>query len=113
MIRERMKLFEIRDKATFIIVACCRLLSTNSADHYLLNRAGVLPTSEDLHTLMYTFSDGRSNLDPGCWNDRTYQTAHEYINKNWHELNSGDVIDIEFILGETKKPKISERNCQN
>jgi len=35
--------------------------------------------------------------------------AHAYIEKNFHNLNSGDVIDVEFILGETDKPKTSER----
>ena len=28
---------------------------------------------------------------------------------NWQELRDGDVIDVEFILGETAEPKRSER----
>jgi hypothetical protein len=35
--------------------------------------------------------------------------AHKYIAKNWGSLNNGDVIDIEYILGETTSPKVTER----
>jgi hypothetical protein len=35
--------------------------------------------------------------------------AHRYIEENWNALSDGDVIDVEFILGETKEKKISER----
>ena len=36
-------------------------------------------------------------------------TAHDHIVKNWVTLEDGDVIDVEFILGETKVKKVSER----
>lgn len=36
-------------------------------------------------------------------------TAHEWITKHFHTLKNGDVVDVEFILGETKVPKRSER----
>lgn len=69
--------------------------------------------------------DGRPNIllthlraggDP-AWNDpygwersaRTFPVAHDYIIKNWEKLRDGDVVDVEFILGETKVPKASER----
>ena len=35
--------------------------------------------------------------------------AHNYIIEHWHELKDGDVVDVQFILGETKAPKVSER----
>ena len=40
---------------------------------------------------------------------RTKGTAHNFIAEHWHELSDGDVIDVQFILGETDKPKASER----
>jgi hypothetical protein len=43
------------------------------------------------------------------WNDRTYRTAHKYIAENFDTLTSGDVLDIEFILGEVDKPKEPHR----
>ena len=41
--------------------------------------------------------------------DRTIQTAHKHIASNWQSLTSGDIIDVEYILNETKEKKISER----
>ena len=38
------------------------------------------------------------------------QTAHLYIEKNFDALKDGDVVDVQFILGESDKPKTSERN---
>ena len=35
--------------------------------------------------------------------------AHDYIAEHWAELDDGDVIDVEFILGEKPTKKISER----
>jgi hypothetical protein len=52
----------------------------------------------------------RSAYDPYDWNDRTMQTAHNYIAKNFDDLSNGDVVDVEYILEETDEPKISERN---
>ena len=37
------------------------------------------------------------------------QAAHQFIESNWSKLKDGDVIDVEFIVGETDRPKISER----
>ena len=42
-------------------------------------------------------------------NPRTYQVAHNYIATHWSALSDGDVIDVEFILGETDTRKTSER----
>jgi hypothetical protein len=35
--------------------------------------------------------------------------AHLAISRLWHTLGDGSVIDVEFELKETKKPKESER----
>ncbi len=45
-------------------------------------------------------------IHPGSY--RTMQVSHDYVEKNWDTIKSGDVIDVEFILGETKEKKISE-----
>jgi hypothetical protein len=49
--------------------------------------------------------------DPYHWprDPRTKPYAHVYIEAHWHDLKDGDVIDVEFILGETTSPKVSER----
>lgn len=34
--------------------------------------------------------------------------AHQFIEDHFDELNDGEVVDVQFILGETKVPKVSE-----
>jgi hypothetical protein len=36
--------------------------------------------------------------------------AHLWIEANFDKLNDGDVVDVEFILGERAMPKVSERD---
>ena len=42
----------------------------------------------------------------------TLRVAHDYVNKNFNDLSSGQVIDVQFILGETAQAKPSERESQ-
>jgi hypothetical protein len=78
---------------------------------YLLRRCGY--TEDDRHpTILLARLDGDGTpswSDPYGWADRTFAVAHDYIEKHWHELKDGDVVDVEFALGETKEPKVSER----
>ncbi len=51
----------------------------------------------------------RSTCDPFEWGDnRTRLFAHKYIAEHFDELPSGAVVDVEFILGESAAPKLSE-----
>ena len=54
-------------------------------------------------------NDQRASSDPYYWGNRTMTTAHVYIEQHWDRIEDGSVIDVEFILKETKAPKISER----
>jgi hypothetical protein len=36
-------------------------------------------------------------------------TAHLHIRDQWESIADGDVVDVEFILGETSVKKVSER----
>ena len=104
----RIKFLEIRDIATFIPVIAidCGLTGDPSAD-YLLERAGY----GDHRYILLTRLEGGKNAeyDTYEWRDRTYAVAHQYIIDNWSELTSGDVVDVQYILGETKEKKRSER----
>ena len=40
---------------------------------------------------------------------RTMIVAHKFIKEHFDELETGDVIDVEYILGETDTQKMSER----
>jgi len=128
------KLFEVRDRAT-TIPCIGTLMATGKnpwvpkdqdpkmwtppeaeAEAWLLRRAGygtegppylVLfsrlgPNPEEVQYDPYKWSDLRKNI-------RTIPEAHRYISEHWDELESGAVIDVEFILGETAAPKASDR----
>jgi hypothetical protein len=43
----------------------------------------------------------------------THRVAHDHIRQHWDELRDGDVIDVEFILGRSSAPKVSERFDEN
>lgn len=107
------KLFEIRDRATFIPILAVHLEPELEADRFLLAHAGYGTTPQAqakyIYLIQITGGNGQATCDPYDWaHRRTYIQAHQHIIKNWNSLNSGDVIDIEFTLGETKEPKKSE-----
>ena len=102
------KLFELRDRMTFIPIVCidCRR-HYDDVSNFLLGRSGYGYTHS---VLMTALAGGRkAHSDPYDWADRTYQTAHLYIIEHWDELTSGQVIDVEYISGETPTMKVSER----
>lgn len=41
--------------------------------------------------------------------NRTLQVAHKYIIDNWENLISGSVIDVEFVMGLTQKPRLTTK----
>lgn len=107
------KAFEVRDRATFIPVIAIRLNPACEDERYLISRAGYgeYPATQTKYIAIGRLSDLDLKL-PINWSfqrDRTMRTAHGYIEENWDSLWTGAVIDVEFILGETDKPKYSER----
>lgn len=107
------KLFEVRDKATFIPVMATRVAplegTSTLPEVYLLRRAGFGDPMVILCRLECSGVDNNATYDPYSWHGaRTMGAAHVHIQKHWEELESGAVIDVEYILGETSKPKNSE-----
>lgn len=110
------KTFEIRDRATFIPVLAIKMQPACEADRYLFSRAGFgVGSDQQAQYIMLVKIDGgdcgKATSDPYGWSNqsRTMLVAHDYINKNFNFLNSGDVVCVENILGELPEPKISER----
>ena len=97
------KFVEIRDKGTFVPALAIQL---SAADGYLAERAGF---GRWPGVYLITLETERAHYDPYSWGDRTFQTAHLWLQKNWREFESGGVVDVEFILGESAAPKRSER----
>ena len=109
------KVFEIRDIGTFMVGVATKLDEADPDDPddntgYLLSRYG-FKRGMPHPVLLYLPSFKQAELDPIYgWNDkRTVPTAHKYIEANWAQLKSGDIVDVRFILGETDEPCESER----
>ena len=104
------KLFEIRDRATLIPVLAVNCdTSMDQREWWLLRKAGYACDGNNIVLLSNLCGGTVINYDPFNWSDRTYATAHEFITEHWDSLRSGDVVDVEFILGETLEVKISEQ----
>lgn len=102
------KLLEIRDEATLIFALCVNMNPVNEFQRKALRRYGY-PCDGRPNILITHASGGqRADNDPYSWGGRTYPVAHKYIIENWDLLKDGDVVDVSFILGETKEVKISE-----
>lgn len=104
----QVKLLEIRDRATFIPVMAVSTEPINEQQRYLLGRAGYHGDPQVVVTRI-AGGNGKSTCDPYDWDSSTMVEAHKYIIDNWHTLINGSVVDVEFILGHSKTPKISER----
>lgn len=102
----QIKCFELVDRSTFIPVIAIAVIPENEKQNYLCHRVG-FNIKHNVGIIMMRLSDQRATSNPKIWGDRTHQTAHKYIIEKWDELEDGDVIDVEFILNETKEPKQS------
>ena len=105
------KVFEIRDEGTFIAALAVDINPTNEAQRYLMRRCGYPCDGRPNVILTRLDAIGRMiSNDPYEWAGRTWPVAHEYIIEHWLTLSDGDVVDVEFLLGETSSPKQSERD---
>ena len=101
------KLFEVRDRGTLIPVMAIRP-DTSGQEEAILRRGGF--SSPDRYIFLVKLLDRiEIQHDPWAWTyARTMHVAHLHIEHNFDRLESGQVIDIEFILGESAKAKESE-----
>lgn len=101
------KMLEIRDRATFIPVLAVEIGSVHAQTRFLIRRI-----AWDRVNVILIRDGGMIAYEPSDWPSvsfgRTMTIAHQYIADHWVELRSGDVVDVEYILGETNTPKRSE-----
>ena len=107
------KWIEIRDAGTFIpAIAMRQAYPFLEADRYLAARAGYGTDFDGQRGYVWlTYVENcMTHWDPNKWpgGGRTMSTAHRYLIENWDEVDSGAVVDVAFILGETEAPKLSE-----
>ena len=83
------------------------------ADRYLLTRAGygreAKRQAQYVQICRISGGDGESHCDPMSWSTYTLKNAHQYIQEYWEKLESGAVIDVQFLQGLSAQPKTSER----
>lgn len=103
------KALEIRDSGTFIPALAVDINPDNDEQRYLMRRVGYPCDGEPNVIVTHLSGDGKASNDPYSWGGRTWPVAHNYIIEHWHELKDGDVVDVQFILGETAQRKVSER----
>lgn len=106
------KTLEIRDRGTFIPALAVRLNAADPRDRYLLARAGFGTTAHDQarYVLLTNLVRPETQYDPYSWGagTRTMREAHIAVEGDWERWTTGDVLDVEFLLGETTEPKVSE-----
>jgi len=102
------KMFEIRDLATTIPVIAIKTQGDTLGEYAHFKRSG---WGNNSIILIKHNGEVIANYDPFIWIEngtRTLFEAHKYIEQHFDELENFAVIDIEFILGETKTKKESE-----
>lgn len=108
----QVKLFEVRDRSTFIPVMATKVAAANERQADLLAAAGYGREQRYGDYVILTQINGgrgQSFCDPYDWTaGRTMKVAHQFIHDNFERIEDGFVVDVEFILGETKEPKTAE-----
>lgn len=112
-LEERMKIFEVRDRATLIPTVAFKFNAANKNEKWLLMTAGYGYSTEDQgeYIMVGPIEGGRGvmSTDPFKHKSMEMREAHLYILNHWTELDHGAVIDLEFLRGEKDKPAISDR----
>lgn len=104
------KLFELRDRGTFVPVLCTLMESCHDQERWLLRRAGYGVGSNLVVMTGLVSHPDEATYSPWDWGDnRTRKVAHQYIADQWDALETGAVVDVEYILHERERPKTSER----
>jgi hypothetical protein len=103
------KILEVRDYMTFIPVIAIKMESSNEEQRYLMARCGYWEHDSRCILLVKIWTQ-EAHTDPYAWLDaRTMRISHEFITNYFDGMKDGDVVDVQFILGETNEKKKSER----
>ena len=104
------KILEVRDRMTFIAVLAIKTAPANEVQNYYLRRSGWSESFDDVLLMRLDAQDGKVTADPFEQKGRTMHEAHQYIRREFDNLKDGDVVDVEYILGEKPTAKTSERD---
>jgi hypothetical protein len=103
------KMIEVRDRDTFIPCLAIKLSASCDPERYLLARVGY--RTAEIPVVLMQVSTLRATDRPHEWGDlRTMPAAHRWIVEHFDEIEDGQVVDVQFILGERPSPTLSERD---
>lgn len=108
----RMKVLEIRDRATCIPALAIQMVAGGPVEDRFLWRYG-FPREATFSVVLMHLSTQQASSDPYEWGGRTWPAAHMWIIENFDRLNDGDVVDVRVILGETDTPAAPEIYTDN
>lgn len=94
------KYLQIRDCGTHIPALAVKL-----ENNRVVRRAGF---GDGVHILLINLNTYIGQYDFYQWKGRTMREAHDWIIENWEDIKNEDVIDVEYILGESDKKKVFE-----
>jgi hypothetical protein len=110
------KIVEIRDRGTFIPALAVQMGSRDDQERWLLSSAGFGKSAEEQsrYVVLVKINGGEpcdAHIDPEGWgkNPRTYNVAHRWLQQHFSDVAQGQVIDVEYLLGEAPAPKVSDR----
>lgn len=102
----KVKILEIRDRMTFIPAMATLVEPENEDQRSLLSAAGFsIDENQSNYVILTSLEKIHSEYSPYAWGGRTMPNAHQFIINKFDTLKDGDVIDVEFILGETTTKK--------
>lgn len=99
------KRIEVRDAATTIPAIAIRLILSHRIDRH----AG---WPKDSVLVYFGRLNSEEALRQSCWDwhatSRTMPEAHRLLEQRWDDFQDGEVLDVEFELGETEVKKLPE-----
>lgn len=100
------KMLEIRDRGTRIPVLAIKTTHDSDKEAQFFRSGGF---GERTVIVLKVNPEIAAEYDSFKWgSSRTMTNAHYYIEHNWQDLKDGDVVDVEYILGESDVKKTSE-----
>lgn len=106
----KFKILEVRDEGTHIPALAIKMLAEDDVQSYYVHDRCGYPR-DGTGIVLCRLNDMSGHVDPYAWTDspRTMATAHHHVYEHFDELNDGDVIDVQVLLGETTEPVRSDR----
>lgn len=103
------KFIAVMDRGTRIPLIAFKMSPDGLKEHVMFctHGFGVLPHE---YTFFYDVNSGKCSYDPYKIGDAyTLTPACKYIHDHWNEIESGSLVDAQYLRGETSEPRDWER----